>query len=430
MITREVLAALPDDELLALKADLHDAQTWRPQPHQRAPEGTDWYLWLLLAGRGTGKTDACAYYVDEYMKANPGHRGAIIAPTLGDAVSACVTGPSGLLAHNPTVRMRTRGGGTDVYWPNGSECHLFGASGPDDVERLRAGGNRHVAWLEEFAAWRRMQECWDHMRFGLRLGDHPHAIASTTPKPRPLLLKLIENPTTRVTSAETDDNKFLDASVRQALYDAYGGTRLGRQELKGEVLRDVPGAIWNLAQIEADRVDIDPPLARVVIAVDPAVTANEDSDFTGISGGGLGVDGQFYVQRSNHYRLSPAGWAKKAIDLYEELEADRIVAEVNNGGDMVAATIRSIRKDVPITVIHASRGKTLRAEPVSALYEQHRVHHVGTFLELEDEMCSFPVANEHDDLVDSLVYLITDLAAKSPNPIAAFVGTTKGKDWI
>jgi predicted phage terminase large subunit-like protein len=328
---------------------------------------------------------------------------------LGDAIESCVNGPSGLKAHNPQVELRGGPGGLHVYWPNGSEAKLFGAHTPDDVERLRAGGNRALCWAEELAAWRQLSECWQHMRYGLRLGPHPQVIVSTTPKPRKLLLSLLRDPRTQVTRATTQDNPHLAQATRDALYEDYGGTRLGRQELGGELLEDVEGALWQAAWLEASRVAEVPDLTRVVIALDPAATAEQASDYTGLCAAGLGENGDFYVIRSSGVRLSPSGWAHKAIDWFDELEADKLVCEINQGGDMVSSTLRQVRPELPIKVIHASRGKQLRAEPIATLSEQGRVHLVGRFPTLEDQLLSFPVANEHDDEVDALVYAITEL---------------------
>lgn len=384
-------------------------KVWQPLPHQIPPEGTDWFLLLLLGGRGSGKTDGAAHYIDQQARRER-TRIAIIAPTLGDAVEACVNGPSGLKAHNPRVMLRGGAGGLHVYWPNGSEAKLFGASSPEDVERLRAGGNRSLVWAEELAAWRYLDECWQHMRYGLRIGTHPRVVASTTPKPRKLLKQLINDPRTVVRRATTDDNPHLNADVRSALYEDYGGTRLGRQELGGELLEDVEGALWQASWIEANRVTEHPPLSRIVVAIDPAATAEATSDYTGLCVAGLGEDGDYYVLRSAGVRLSPSGWANKAIDWYDEYAADKVIAEANNGGDMVISTLHSLRRDLPVKKITASRGKTVRAEPIATLDEQGRVHHVGQFPTLEDQMFSFPVSNENDDEVDARVWAITELS--------------------
>lgn len=419
---------------------------WKPEPYQLAPQG-DWGLWLFLAGRGTGKTDACAFYVDNHMTGPPcdtrlpgGHRIAIIAPTLGDALESCVNGPSGLKAHNPGVRSAQSTGGTYVRWPSGAEAKLFGADGPGDVDRLRAGGNRCLAWLEELAAWRYLESSWNHMRFGLRVGPHPRVVASTTPKSRLLIraamgkasakemAELLGDPpmTVAVTRASTSDNPHLDPSVRDALYATYRDTRLGRQELGGELLEDVEGALWTGAMIDGGRVPAHPDLVRVVVAIDPAVTASTDSDATGIIVAGKGVDGLGYVLADRSCKLSPDGWARRAVAAYGEFAADRIVAEVNNGGDMVESTLRVVDAGVSYRKLHASRGKQTRAEPIAALYEQGKIHHVGAFAELEDELTQWtPESGDSPDRLDALVWAMTDLMLGGSNQVA--VGTAPGR---
>lgn len=385
--------------------------TWQPMAHQCPPAGTDWDTWLLLAGRGAGKTDACAAYVDAQARRSPIRIG-IIAPTLGDAVDACVVGPSGIRAHNPAVQMHGGLGGAYLLWPNGSRAKLFGASTADDVERLRAGGNRHLDWYEELAAWRYGSEALEQAAFGLRLGDRPHAVASTTPKPRKHLIDLLARPTTAITRATTDDNPHLDARVRRVLFERYEGTRLGRQELLGELLEDVEGALWSRAMLDAARVPIAPSMARLVVAIDPAMTSGEDADETGMVLAGKGVDGHGYLLADLSCRLSPDGWARRAVNAYREHGADRIVAEVNNGGDLVEATLRAVDKKVSYRKVTASRGKRVRAEPVAALYEQGKVHHVGgAFGLLEDQLCSFAPDNYDGspDRLDALVWAFTEL---------------------
>jgi predicted phage terminase large subunit-like protein len=420
------LRRIGTDELVDMGRQVRAWKPWVPLPHQVPPAG-DWRLWLMVAGRGSGKTDAAAAYVDDWMSNHPGHRLQIIAPTLGDAVESCVLGPSGLLSHNPAVKFVSGIGGTYVRWPNGSEGKLFGAHTPDDVERLRAGGNRHLAWYEELAAWRRLKEALEHSDFGLRLGERPHAVASTTPKPRKRLIQLMSEPGTVVTRGTTDDNPHLEAHVRQRLYDTYGGTRIGRQELEGEVLTDIPGALWTWDRIEALRVDAAPDLARIVVAVDPAVTASEDSDETGIIVVGLGVDRQGYVLDDLSCRLSPDGWGRRVVTGYHERSADRVVAEVNQGGDLVEHLIRTVDPRVAYDSVRASRGKRTRAEPVAALYEQGKVHHVGAFEGLEDQMTAFVAdgGDEGDDRVDALVWGLTYLMLNAPAP-AEYVVEVEG----
>lgn len=417
-----VLAALPlaaaeweaqRDAAIQAGAAVHTSD-WTPMPHQKAPPG-EWDLWLLFAGRGAGKTDAAAHYTDQHVKGPAclpgipgGHRLAIIAPTLGDALEACVNGPSGLKAHNPGITSASSMGGTFVRWPSGAQAKLFGASTPEDVERLRAGGNRCFAWCEELAAWRQLEECWDHLQFGLRLGPHPRAVASTTPKPRKLLRSMLSDPKVAVTRATTHDNPHLAAMVRDRLERRYAGTRLGRQELGGELLEDVEGALWTYAMIEDRRAA--PDLTRVVVGVDPSGGANEQ----GIVVAGLGVDGRGYVLADRSCALSPAGWGARAVQAYIDLAADKIVAERNFGGDMVLATVQTAAKSMGVSVsvkmVTASRGKAARAEPISALYEQGRVSHVEPFTELEDQMCTWtPESGTSPDRLDALVWALTEL---------------------
>lgn len=402
-----VLDALPL-AVIALQRRQSPAFSRSLLPHQIPPTDADWLYWLLMAGRGAGKTFAGAHYVDAYLRAHPGYRVGIIAPTLGDARSICVEGETGLLAMNPSIQFNRSWG--ELRWPNGSRGQLFGAYTPEDVERLR-GPQHHLVWGEELAAWRQLDGIWDMMRLGLRLGERPHAVLTTTPRPKKRLKALMADPKTRISRAHTDDNPHLAEAVRVELYEKYGRTRLGRQELAAELLEDVPGALWTQARIEILRVQKAPDFSRVVVAVDPATTSGEDSDETGIVVAGKGVDGHGYVLADLTCRLSPDGWARRAVNAYHEFRADRIVAEVNNGGDMVERTIRTVDRHVSYKAVHATRGKRVRAEPVAALDEQGKVHHVGVFPELEDQMCSF-VPDSYDDSpdrMDARVWAVTEL---------------------
>lgn len=407
---------------------------WQPYPHQVPPPG-DWRYWLLMAGRGSGKTDAGAAYMDEHAKSPaciPGptpHRMAIIAPSHDDALHTCVLGDSGLLSHNrriahvPGSQKRA-----ELTWPNGAEARLFGAFTPEDVERLR-GPQHCLVWGDEVAAWRQIDGVWDMMELGLRLGSRPHGVFTTTPKPRPRIKSLLSDPRAVVTRATTDDNPSLSAEVRAHLYARYGGTRMGRQELLAEILEDVEGALWTRGIIPyakpRQRMDTRTrelvwDLARVVVAIDPAVTSGEGSDETGIVGAGIGPDARGYVLADATCRMAPADWAKRAITLFRDLRADRIVAEANNGGDLVSTVIRTVDPTVPVTLVHAARGKRTRAEPISALYEQGRVSHVEPFPELEDQMCSYTGAPGEDspDRMDALVWALTEV-----------MGVTSGAAW-
>lgn len=390
---------------------------WQPLKHQEVPQG-DWWMWLLLGGRGSGKTDALSTYMNQHVLGPPciprfpgGHRPAIIAPTLGDAVESCVNGVSGLKAHNPGVRLVQATGGTYVRWPNGVEAKLFGAFTGEDVERLRAGGNRCVVWAEELAAWVRLGEALDHMTFGLRLGTRPHVVASTTPKPKKRLKDLVLDPRVVVRHATTDDNPYLDPRVRADLYERYGRTHLGRQELGGELIDDVEGALWSRALLERNRVAAAPDLVRIVVAIDPSGGRSEGHAECGIVAAGKGIGGHGFVLRDVSEHLSPEQWARRAIQLYYELGADRILAEKNFGGEMVEYTIRSVDPMVPVKLVSASRGKRVRAEPVAALDEQGKIHHVGSLPTLEDQLVTW-VPDSGDpspDRLDARVWAITEL---------------------
>jgi predicted phage terminase large subunit-like protein len=400
-----------------------DPQPWEPAdrpplaPHQLPPPGTpgrDWALWILAGGRGAGKTEAAAVYFARYMRAHPGHRGLIIAPTSGDAHESCIAGPSGLLSIDPEIVYHGNSrGGPRLVWRNGAEAVAIGTYSPDDVERLRAAGNRHLVWLEEAAANRHLAAAWEMAELGLRLGDHPHAIASTTPRNTRAYRALLAMPGTVVTRGTMEMNPGIAEERKEALRRRYAGTRIGRQELDGELLEDVEGALWSPAMIEAAHASCPDPLpdmARVVVAIDPAVTSGEDADETGIVVVGKGIDGRAYVLADRSCRLSPDGWAKRALAAYDEFSADRIVAEVNNGGDLVERVIRTVRAGVPFRALRATRGKVLRAEPVAALYEQGRVSHAGALPALEDEMTTWTTdAGFSPDHLDALVWGVTEL---------------------
>lgn len=396
-------------------AEAMEREPWIPFEHQIAPPG-DWYLWLLLAGRGAGKTDACASYFDQFMRAHPGARGGIAAPTLGDAAEACVFGPSGLIAHNPGVKFTTHAGGTFVRWPNGSTAQLFGAYTKQDVERFRARGNRHIYWCEELAAWRYLREAWENMELGLRQGVNPHIIASTTPKTRPYLKRLMEAVDTVLTRATIHDNPKLPEITRTRLISRYGGTRLEAQELLGEYLDEVEGALWTYETIAKHRVregDV-PDLARVVVGVDPSGGDEDGNDEQGIIVAGRGVDGDAYVVADRSCKLSPDGWGRRAVRAYDEFQADRVLGETNFGGDLVIFTVKVAAQNMGIEVatkkLTASRGKIVRAEPISALYEQGRVHHVGEFPELESQMRNWTdESGWSPDRMDALVWALTEL---------------------
>lgn len=400
--------------------DLAEAELdrkWTPLPHQIPPDG-EWQVWMMEGGRGSGKTDGAAAYLNAHCMGPPcvpgypgGHNPAIIAPTLGDAVTACVNGPSGLRAHNRRVRLVQGMGGAQVRWPNGVEAKIFGAFTPEDVERLRAGGNRCVVWAEELAAWVKLADCWDQMKFGLRLGPRPHVVVSTTPKPRKKYAEIRSDPRTKRTGASTTANPYLNEGVRQDLTARYAGTRLGRQELDAELLTDTPGALWTYAMLEQRRPA--PDLARCVVGVDPSGGSDPENDEQGIVVGGKGIDGHGYVVADRSCKLSPDGWGRRAVQAYVDFQADAIVVERNFGGDMAASVVtaaaRAMGVKAKVVMVTASRGKAIRAQPVAALYEQGMFHHVEVFPELEDQQTTWtPESGTSPDRLDALVWMATE----------------------
>jgi predicted phage terminase large subunit-like protein len=365
----------------------------------------------LLAGRGFGKTRTGAEWVRAQIASGKYRRMALIAPTAADARDVMVEGESGLLHIGPPERRPLyEPSKRRLTWANGAMATLYSA---DEPNRLR-GPQHDGAWCDEVATWP-YPETWDMLQFGLRLGSDPRIVVTTTPKPVRLVRELLASPTTVVTRGSTYQNaENLAPGFLSQIISKYEGTRIGRQELLAELLDDVPGALWQRKQLDDLRVDKAPEMQRVVVAIDPAATSGEDADETGIIVAGRGVDGQGYVLADVTCRLSPNGWARRAISAYHTHQANLIVAEVNNGGEMVALTLRTVDATVPYKAIHASRGKRLRAEPVAALYEQKRVHHVGTFPDLEDQQCNF-TPDGYDgspDRVDALVYALTELMLK------------------
>jgi predicted phage terminase large subunit-like protein len=396
------------------------------RPSQLAPDG-DWFCWLILAGRGFGKTRTGAEWVRSQVCGStplaPGRYRhiALVAETAADARDVMVgdgKGPgegSGLLQVHPKDFMPLyESSKRRLAWPNGAIATLYNGTEP---EQLR-GPEHDAAWIDELAKFALAQEVWDQLQFGLRIGERPRVLITTTPKPTRLLKAIIADPKTHITRGRTADNVAnLAPNVVSSIIARYAGTRLGRQELDAEMLEDTPGALWKLADIEAARVQPKdlPTLRRVVVAVDPAVSNNENSDETGIIVAGLADNGHAFVMADYSLKASPDAWAREAVNAYHRHRADRLIAEVNNGGALVENTVRMVDPNVSYKAVHASRGKAVRAEPVAALYEQHRVHHVGPFPMLEDQMTAFTSdfdrgrAGYSPDHVDALVWALTEL---------------------
>ncbi len=388
-------------------------RSWWARADQLAPDG-EWFVFLLLAGRGFGKSRSGAEWVRERVESGKGRRIGLIGRTGADVRKVMIEGPAGILAISaPWLRPTYEPGKQRLVWPNGAQAATYSAERPDQLR----GPQHDTIWADELAAWR-YPEAWDQAMFGLRHGADPRAMVTTTPRPTAIVRGLLADPTTAVRRGATYANRAnLPAPFLAQLLRKYEGTRLGRQELLAELLDDVPGALWTRDLVERGRLrhGMHPTLTRVVVAIDPAATSGEDADETGLIVAGKDARGHGYVlaDLSGHY--APAEWARLAISAYREHRADRVVAEVNNGGEMVEATLRVIDPDVSYRAVRATRGKAVRAEPVAALYEQGRMHHMGAFPQLEDQMVAFTTDDDErkrgqsPDRVDALVWALTDL---------------------
>lgn len=386
---------------------LHDWTFWA-RPEQLPPEES-WETWLVLAGRGFGKTRTGAEWVRAEAESGRRRRIALVGPTLRDVKKTMVEGEAGVIGISPPwfrplfVKSELR-----LVWPNGVIADLYSAERPD---RLR-GPNHDAAWADELAAWKHLEETWDNLELTLRAGSDPKRVVTTTPKPRQGLRRLIADPTTFVTRGSTSANADnLAKGYVTRLQRRYAGTRLGRQELEAEMLEEAEGALWSLKRLDQLRVAVPPDLKRVVVAIDPAVSTGSRSAETGIVVAGIGEDGIGYVLKDLSGRRRPEEWAARAIAAFRAHRADRIVGEVNNGGDLVEATLRAVDPKIPFRAVSASRGKRIRAEPVAALYEQGRVHHVGSLPKLEDQMVGWQPGEDSGspDRVDALVWALTEL---------------------
>ena len=395
----QFLSSLTETEADTLN---HDWPFWA-RPSQILPPG-DWQVWLILAGRGFGKTRTGAETVREWVKSFSFVN--LIGATADDARDIMIEGESGILsvcpsAERPVYRKSER----KLLWPNGATSLVFTA---DEPERLR-GKQHQKLWGDELAAWR-YPEAWDQAMFGLRLGKNPQAVVTTTPRPVRLVRELLASKTTVITRGSSYENKDnLAPAFLSRIVAKYEGTRLGRQELNAELLEDNPGALWQRSQIDSLRVVSAPALSRVVVAVDPSAGDGESGAEAGIIVAALGQDGQGYVLADQTVRGTPETWAREAVTAYHKFHADRLVAETNNGGKMIEALVRVVDKNVAYKEVHASRGKEVRAEPVSALYEQAKVHHVGTFPLLEDQMVEWVPGDTSPDRLDALVWAMTEL---------------------
>jgi phage terminase large subunit-like protein len=441
----EWLSSLPIEEQAAFRQALTKAEALELEyawpfwgrKNQFAPDGA-WQIWLVLAGRGFGKTRTGAEWVRSMvcgktpLAAGKCKHVAIIAETAKDARDVMVGDGrlpgegSGLMQVHPKDFMPLyEPSKRRMTWPNGAVASIYNGSEPDQLR----GPQHDAAWCDELAKWQYAQESWDQLQFGLRLGLNPQVLVSTTPRPIKLLKDILSDPGTVVTRGSTLENtNNLAPQFVNTIQRKYAGTRLGRQEIFAEILDDVPGAMWSRDRLDALRIvpTAVPPLKRIVVAIDPAVTSGEDADETGIIVAGIDYRGNGYILDDGSGVMPPNEWATLAIKLYNQRGADRIIAEKNNGGDMVENTIRAVNPNVSYKGVHASRGKAIRAEPVSALYEQGRVHHVGAFAQLEDQMCAFTqdfdrsTAGYSPDRLDAMVWAITELMLGETAPTLFF----------
>jgi phage terminase large subunit-like protein len=408
------LAALPQSERAAIISQLTDAEAtalltdWRgflARPEQIAPEGI-WDIWMVLAGRGFGKTEAGARWVKEQVDAGVKSI-ALVAETQKDLEEVMVPRIQKIC---PDVEVRFKP--VRLTWPTGAVALGYNGTQPNQLR----GPEFEAAWVDELAKYRYARETWDMLQFGMRVGEHPTTMVTTTPRPTELIKAIVAQKEGKavITRGSTSDNVAnLAKAFVSRIYKRYNNTRLGRQELNAEILGDLPGALWTQEAIDAYRVSVTPDMQRAVVAIDPAVTNTEESDAHGIVAAGISEDQTGYVLADKSLMGTPTDWAKAAIAAYHEHKADAIVAEVNNGGDMVAHTIRALAPNINVIEVRASKGKHVRAEPVAALYTQGRVRHVGQFPELEAQMTQFTNAgyegDDSPDRADALVWALSEL---------------------
>jgi phage terminase large subunit-like protein len=400
------------------------------RPNQKAPEG-DWGVWLLMTGRGFGKTRAGAQWSIEQAK-RPDTHIAMVGRIPADARDVMVNGESGILASSPPDFLPSYTPSQRLLkWPNGSEAHLYSSEKPADLR----GPNFHCAWIDELAKYDQAQEVWDTLAMAVRLPPEPRIVVTTTPRPTPIIKSLVEDRATHVTQGSIYDNRSnLSEKFFERLIKRYEGTYLGQQELEGLLISDRPGSLWTREVIEKNRVRTLPSaLSRVVVAIDPPATASVETAEAGIIAVGRAADGMAYVLADASIHGTPDDWGRAAIRLYDEFKADQIVGEVNNGGDMVGFTVRECAKAlcregerkssvVPYVPVRASRGKLTRAEPIAALYSQGRVRHCGMFTDLEDQMTSWVPGEKSPDRLDAMVWAMTSLVIYGSDDIEVWGG--------
>jgi len=399
---------LTDKELLGL---LYDWQYWA-RPTQLPPINKKWYIWLILTGRGWGKSRTAAEWIRDQVESGYKGRIHLIGPTAADVRDTMIEGESGILAVCPPWNMpKYEPTKRRITWPNGARITTFSAEIPDRLRGPQCG----LIWADEVASWQYPEETWDMAMFGFRKGT-PKGVVTTTPRPIKLIKDLIKTKGVVITKGNSYENRTNLAEVYfDTIIKKYEGTRLGEQEIHAKILEDTPGALWTYDNIAAHRCTYakfkEVELVRIAIAIDPAVSAKITSNETGMIAGGVDANGEAYILADASGIYTPINWARQAVKLFNALHADRIVAEVNNGGDLVEANLRTVAPMIPYRKVWASRNKRARAEPVSSLYEQGLVHHVGVFPALEDEQTTWDATDgsPSPNRIDALVWLLTFL---------------------
>lgn len=433
---RAFLQTLTQEEadLLMRLMESGDKPDWESiaRIEQLPPEG-QWLVWMFLAGRGAGKTRSAAEWVVKLAE-QPNLRIALVGRTPADVRDVMIEGDSGILSVARGLDIEYEPSKRRLTFPNGTIAVTYSAEVPSQLR----GPQHHYAWADEASSWRdapkgdSVDTAWNNLMLGLRLGADPRCVVTTTPKPNRLTKEISNRSSTVITRGSTYDNlDNLAASFRDQVLSSYEGTRIGRQELLGELLEDVEGALWTNTMLEEALVDELPKMQRVVIAIDPSGGDAQGNDEQGIVVAGLGIDGFYYVMADRSCKLSPQGWASRAVEAYNEFRADKIVAEKNFGGDMVEAVVKQVAPDVGIKMVSASRGKVQRAEPIAALYEQSKVKHAKGLTELEAQLTEWtPESGTSPDRLDAMVWALTELSTgRKKAPSVQAVSVTQRNPW-
>jgi len=432
---RTLLTDLGEQEQREIAASLFDWEGEFARPEQCEPEGP-WFIWALNAGRGFGKTRTGAEWIRKEALRAPGRRGGIIARTAADIRDVMIEGPSGILACcAPWEMPKYEPSNRRLIFPNGSKVLCRSAEKPDSIR----GPEFEFAWADELASWVRLRASWDNLMYTLRAGPKPRLCITTTPRPLRFLKELYARDHTVVTGGSTYDNqRNLAPSFFDEVIEKNAGTTKGQQEIFAKILDEADGALWGRKLFDDHRLgagEVTPDLDRIVVAVDPNTTTGEDADEVGIVAAGRSwhrnargkLTSHFYVLQDESGDMGPLQWSHKVLDVFDAQSADRIVGEVNNGGELVEITLRTVREEFPYKAVNASRGKAIRAEPIVGLYEQGRVHHVGYFTDLEDQCCNFvPGQSDYSPgRLDALVWAITELMGSKLDEVQSVSGIGK-----